>query len=158
MVIVRISFVCALVRACVEPRGAPNRANESALHNSRAYATFPLCETASRGGENEARESKGESKVSIIFLRCIVELCGAVRIVFMQRRNEKLFTLRRQPKMLEVFEDSKIVRQCERIGNETDRRWIRKKMKMIKKKKGRKKKMKNRIIITNGVVKFKIVE
>lgn len=58
--------------------------------------------------------------------------------------------------MLEVFEDSKIVRQCERIGNETDRRWIRNEN--DKKKKGRKKKMKNRIIIMNGVVKFKIVE
>lgn len=144
MVIVRISFVCALVRACVEPRGAPNRANESALRNSRAYTQSSLFAKPHLEKVKTKRENPGESKVINNFpsSHCRAMWCRSIRIYAKKRENCSL--PRREPKMLEISEDSG---DSETVW--TDRRWIRKKMKITIKKK-RKKKMKNRVIINGG--------
>lgn len=69
-------------------------------------------------------------------LHCRAMWCRSNRIYATKKRE----TVHASTPAEDVGGFSKIVRQCERIGNETDRRWIRKKMKMIKKKKEEKRK------------------
>lgn len=125
MVIVRISFVCALVRACVEPRGAPNRANESALRNSRAYTQSSLFAKPRLEKVKTKRENPGESKVINNFpsSHCRAMWCRSIRIYAKRRRNEKtvlcLDASRRCWRFLKTLE---IVRQCERIDDGSGRK------------------------------------